>query len=53
MAGTGVPGRAEGILIPAFKSACPNTSLHALPWRFTLSTVEADGTHHSPTTLIH
>jgi len=26
MAGTGAPGHAEGLLVPAFKSTCLNTS---------------------------
>lgn len=38
MAGTGVPGRAEGLLIPAFKSTSLNLSTSPLTWRFSFST---------------
>lgn len=38
MAGTGVPGRAEGLLIPAFKSTSPNLSTSPLTRRFAFST---------------
>lgn len=44
MAGTGVPGCAEGLLIPAFKATSPNVSPTPSPWGFTFSTGYADRT---------
>lgn len=41
MAGTGAPRRAEGLLIPAFKSTCLNMSPSPSPRGFTFSTADA------------
>ena len=41
MAGTGAPRRAEGLLIPAFKSTCLNMSPSPSPWGFAFSTADA------------